>query len=85
MVNAFGGVSDGSGWEVKPSGREIAAGVIGVFAGVAGDVGQLEGDPEVDGGPGGGGIGRAEDAAHHESDRAGHAVRVAEEGAFVGG
>ena len=83
-MDALGGASDGSGWEVKPGGGEIAAGVVGVFAGVAGDVGELEGDAEVDGGPRGGGIGGAEDAGHHESDRAGHAVRVAEEGAFVG-
>ena len=84
FMNAFRGVADAGGREVDPCGGEVAAAVIGVFAGIAGDVGELEGDAEVDGGPTRGGIGGAEDAGHHESDGAGHAVRVAEEGALVG-
>ena len=78
FMDAFRGVADAGGREVDPCGGEVAAAVIGVFAGVAGDVGELEGDAEVDGMPCGGGIGGAEDAGHHESDGAGHAVAVAE-------
>jgi hypothetical protein len=84
FVDAFRSTADGSGWKIEPCRWDIASVMVGVLAGVAGDVGELEGNAEVDGVVGGGGIGGTEDAGHHESDRAGHAVAVAQEGAFVG-
>jgi len=84
FMDAFRGAADGGGREIEPRRRKIAASVVVVFAGVAGDVGELQGDAEVDGVPRGGGLGGAEDTGHHEPNRAGHAVAVAEEGAFVG-
>jgi hypothetical protein len=84
LMDTFRCAADGSGRKIEPRGGEVAAVMVGIFAGVAGDVGELERDAEVDGMPCGGGIGRAEHAGHHESDRAGHAVAVAEEGGFVG-
>jgi hypothetical protein len=78
LMDTFRCTAAGSGWKIEPRRGEVAAPVVGIFAGVAGDVGELEGDAEVDGMPCGGGIGGAEDAGHHESDGAGHAVAVAE-------
>jgi hypothetical protein len=83
LMDTFRRTANGSGWKIEPRGGDVTAVMVRIFAGVASDVGELEGDAEVDGMPGGGGLGRTEDAGHHESDRAGHAVAVAEEGGFV--
>jgi hypothetical protein len=84
LVGVFVVDEEGCGWKIDPGGGEIAALVPGIFTGVAGDVGELEGDPEIDRVPGGGGMGGAKNARHHEPDCACDAMAVAEEGAFVG-
>jgi hypothetical protein len=78
LMDTFRCAADGSGRKIEPRGGNVTAVMVCIFAGVASDVGELEGDAEVDGMPRGGGVGRAEDAGHHKPDGASDAVAVAE-------
>jgi hypothetical protein len=62
----------------KPGVREIDAASISVFDDVAGDVGELEREPEIAGPLQGRIVADAHDAGHHEADDAGDAVAVGE-------
>ena len=75
-----------AGWRQavrQPVARQIQPVAPRILTDVAGDVGELHGDAEIDRMAPGGRIGHAQHVAHHQPDRAGGAVRVAEQPGLV--